>query len=168
VDLSLDGGQSWATVWQQTGFTSATAPVTIPVPQAAGQRDVRVRFHFTASWDFWWSIDNVFIGTQKCAATPGSLVDGIVTDANTGHPLDGATVASGTAPGSSGVSGPTGDPAVPGGFYWLFASPPGSTQLTAGDGEYAPASQTVDIAASTVIHRDWPLRRPWAAPRRRR
>lgn len=62
VELSLDGGQSWSTVWEAgTGFDDRQ--VTVPIPQAAGHSDVRVRFHFTGA-SIIWSIDNVFIGSK--------------------------------------------------------------------------------------------------------
>ena len=50
--------------------------VSIPIPQAAGQSNVQVRFHFISSFGWWWSLDNVFIGNQKCVATPGGSSPG--------------------------------------------------------------------------------------------
>jgi N-acetylneuraminic acid mutarotase len=158
VDLSLDGGQTWSTVWSQTQST-VQGPVSIPIPQAAGQSNVEVRFHYIQNQDFgfYWSIDNVFIGNQKCAPLPGGLVDGVVTDNNTGKAVNGASVTSDANPGQSGVSAANpNDPSLPNGFYWLFASS-GSTQFTASDGNYTPSTQTVDVAANAVNHQDWSL-----------
>ena len=156
VDLSLDGGQTWTNVWEQT-TGSVEAPVSIPIPQAAGQSDVQVRFHFTSSFGWWWSLDNVFIGNQKCAATPGGYVDGVVTDHNTSDPVNGATVTSNANPGQSGTTAASADPNLANGFYWLFATPAGATQFTASDGNYTPSVQTVDVANNAVIHQDWSL-----------
>lgn len=157
VDLSLDGGQTWTNVWEQT-TTTVDGPVSIPIPQAAGQSDVQVRFHFISSFGWWWSLDNVFIGNQKCVATPGGYVDGVVTDNNTGDPVNGAQVASQANPGQAGVTAANpADPNLANGFYWLFASPPGSTQFTASDGNYTPSTQTVNVADNAVVHQDWVL-----------
>jgi N-acetylneuraminic acid mutarotase len=159
VDLSLDGGQTWSTVWEQTTST-VDGPVAIPIPQAAGHSDVRVRFHYTTSgYGWWWALDNVFVGTQTCAVQPGGLVDGVVTDANTGAAVNGAAVANDTTTGQSGVSAASpNDPSLTAGFYWMFASPAGSDQFTASQGSYTPATQTVNVADNTVTHQDWSLK----------
>ena len=35
-------------------------PGRIPIPQAAGQSAVQVRFHYyDASYEWWWEVDNV-------------------------------------------------------------------------------------------------------------
>ncbi|MGH3158460.1 MAG: carboxypeptidase regulatory-like domain-containing protein [Streptosporangiaceae bacterium] len=160
VDLSLDGGQTWTTVYQFSNEGPLDGPVSIPIPQAAGQSDVRVRFHYsTAGYGWWWSLDNVFIGTQKCSATPGGLVDGTVTDNNTGDPLNGATVTNDTTTGQSGVSATNpADPNLPAGFYWMFASPAGGDQFTVSDGSYTQSTQTVSVAADAVTHQDWSMK----------
>lgn len=160
LDLSLDGGQTWSTVWQLTNYGPVDGQVSIPIPQAAGQSAVRVRFHYTtAGYGWWWSLDNVFIGTQKCSPTPGGLVDGTVTDDNTGDPLNGATVTNDTTTGQTGASAANpADPNLPGGFYWMFASPAGGDQFTASDGSYAPSAQAVNVADNAVTHQDWSLK----------
>ena len=43
VDISLDGGQTWTNVWEQT-TTSVQGHVDVPIPQAAGKSGVLVRF----------------------------------------------------------------------------------------------------------------------------
>ena len=155
VNLSLDGGQTWTTVWQQTTAT-VQGPVTIPIPQAAGQSDLQVRFHYTGTYAFWWSLDNVFIGSPACALVHGGLVTGVVKDANTGHGVNGTTVSEEGKHGGTGTSASTGDPAIPGGFYWLF-SPSGSRNLTATDNTYAAATATVDVKPNAVTSQDWSL-----------
>jgi N-acetylneuraminic acid mutarotase len=156
VDISLDGGQTWTNVWSQT-TTTVDGHVSIPIPQAAGQSDVQVRFHFTSHFGWWWSLDNVFIGNQKCAPTPGGYVDGIVTDHNTGDPINGATVTSQSNPGQTGTSQATpDDPNLSDGFYWLFATP-GTAPFKASDGNYTPSTQTVNVADNAVVDQDWSL-----------
>jgi N-acetylneuraminic acid mutarotase len=158
VDLSVDGGQTWSNVWEQT-TTSVTGHVDIPIPQAAGQSNVKVRFHFTGDFGWWWELDNVFIGTRKCAPTPGGLVAGIVSDNNTGNPVNGAKVASSASPGQFGISAPTpDDPNISDGFYWLFATPAVSTQFSATDGNYTPATATVNVTSNFVTQQNWSLK----------
>jgi len=158
VDLSINGGQTWTNVWEQTG-TSVTGHVDIPIPQAAGKTNVKVRFHFTGNFGWWWELDNVFIGTRTCTPVPGGLVAGIVTDNNTGDPVNGATVASKANPGQFGVSAATPDDAnLPDGFYWLFATPAGSTGFNATDGAYTPAAATVNVAGNFVTQHNWILK----------
>jgi hypothetical protein len=160
VDLSLDGGKTWSNVYEFSNDGPFDAPLTIPIPQAAGHSDVRVRFHYTTNgYGWWWALDNVFIGTQKCSTTPGGLVAGSVTDANTGHPVNGAAVTNDTTTGQSAVSAAnSADPNLANGFYWMFASPAGSDKFTVSDGGYSTSNQTVNVAGNAVTHRDWSLK----------
>ncbi len=68
VDLSTDGGTTWTNVWERT-TDDLTGHLDIPLPAAAGQSAVQVRFHFTATWGWWWIVDNAFVGTRTCVAT---------------------------------------------------------------------------------------------------
>ena len=122
VDLSTDGGTTWTNVWERT-TDDLTGHLDIPLQAAAGQSAVQVRFHFTATWGWWWIVDNAFVGTRTCVATGGGLVAGIVRDGNTHQPLNGAKVASDAHPDEFGVSAATpDDPALADGFYWLYSS----------------------------------------------
>ncbi|MGH3509944.1 MAG: carboxypeptidase regulatory-like domain-containing protein [Nocardioidaceae bacterium] len=157
VDLSLDGGQTWANVWEQT-TSDAQGHVDVALPQAANQSQVEVRFHYTGQWAFYWELDNVFLGTRSCDATPGGLVAGNVRDGNNNQPINGAKVASDTHADEFGVTAPTpDDTAVPDGFYWLFSSDTGRTPFTATDGRYTPAHARVNVPADYVVHKNWKL-----------
>ena len=158
VDLSVDGGQTWTTVWKRTVRT-ADGPIRIRIPQAAGKPDVQVRFHYTGSNDWWWSVDNVFIGTTKCTVVPGGLVAGGVTAASTGKALGGATVSSNANTGVQGTSvAAPADPVLPAGFYWLFTAGTGAQQFTATAGGYTPDTAAVNVAANAVTRQDWALK----------
>jgi carboxypeptidase family protein len=157
VELSVDGGQHWATVWQRSA-TDAVGHVSIPVPAAAGQPDVQVRFRYTGT-GWYWAVDNVFLGTHACVAQPGGLLLGVVTGQATGNPVDGAqvTTASTQAPAwPAGTAQATSDPALPGGFYWLF-TPAGAQQVTATAAGYSAATATVDIPDGSIARRDFVL-----------
>ncbi|HEX6520381.1 MAG TPA: carboxypeptidase regulatory-like domain-containing protein [Streptosporangiaceae bacterium] len=153
VDLSLDGGTTWSTVWSP--YSVNPGHQDIPIPQAAGQSDVRVRFHFTGSWGRRWDIDNVLIGDHTCAPVAGGLVAGVVKDANTGDPVNGVKVTSDSDPTQSGVTAATpDDPGLPDGYYWLFSSHTGTTGLTLTGGNYASTSAQATIEADAVTHAD--------------
>jgi N-acetylneuraminic acid mutarotase len=162
VDLSVDGGQTWANLWHQD-INPAVGHVDISIPQAAGHAQVEVRFHFTAPGTYstapTWALDNVLIGSRPCDPTPGGgLVAGIVTDHNTRTPIDGATVTSTDNPSEFAVSAATpNDPNLTHGFYWLFSSLTGGHPFTAVDGRYTGARATVNVAANSVTRQDWTL-----------
>ena len=84
-----------------------------------------------------------------CAAVPGGLLIGNVTDANTDAGVPGATVTgpdsvAGTSAGNSGA-------------YWLFAAPGEDQRFTAARTHYADATVTADIAADRVTRADFAL-----------
>lgn len=156
VDLSIDGGSTWTTIWQQT-TTNTAGHVSIPIPTASRQAAVRVRFHFVGQFGWWWSVDNVVLGTRTCEQVPGGLVAGLVTD-TAGRPIKGATVASTSAPTDQGVSAATPtDPDLPDGFYWLFASQTGTQPFTVTATGHTTASGTVDVTANQLTRKDWAL-----------
>lgn len=158
VDLSLDGGATWTNVWKHL-IPSIAGPVDIPVPQAAGHKDVRVRFTYTGHQGGWWAIDDVYAGTRTCAPVPGGLVEGFVRNRATGQPVVGATVTSAASPADTAVSAATpDDPRLPDGFYTLFSSHTGSTRLMASATGYTGASATVWVSPSQITELSWRLR----------
>ncbi len=159
VQLSTDGGRSWPAIWHQD-TANAIGHVTIPIPAAAGQRDVRVRFHYTGLGAWYWAVDNVFTGTRTCIPQPGGLLLGVVTGQASGAPVNGAQITSSAQPQPpawpAGISQGTADPALPGGFYWLF-TPAGSQQLTATAAGYTTATATADVTAGAITRQDFAL-----------
>ncbi|SEE83792.1 S8 family serine peptidase [Jiangella alba] len=157
VDVSTDGGASWQTVLRQTDVDERDgAEKSVPIPQAAGQSAVQVRFryHNARYSSYSWQLDDVYVGSRECVPVDGGLVVGAVTDANTGAPLTGAQIADAAAPLDPVRSvATTGDPALADGFYALFAAGT-SPRLTAGLGRYADGEAVVDIAAGGVTRHD--------------
>ncbi|GAA2569826.1 hypothetical protein GCM10010435_49900 [Winogradskya consettensis] len=148
VDLSLDGGATWTTVFDMWTWIDH---FELAVPQAAGHSDVRLRFHYTGSWSRSWQIDNVLVGTDVCAPVAGGLVAGFVSDANTGKPLTGAVVTSDPHPTEFAVTTATPeDPALADGYYWLFSSQTGSVPLSVTDGFYTAAKTKVSVKANAL------------------
>jgi N-acetylneuraminic acid mutarotase len=155
VDLSLDGGSSWSMIWQNPPGGQSGTTISIPLPQAAGQADARVKFHFTGLGAIWWEVDDLLFGQQGCLPASGGMVAGQVTDGNTGQLLDGAKVTSDS--GQSASTGPvTDDPAVGDGFYEMFV-PAGSHQLTTTRSAYTPASQQLSISPGTTTKASFTL-----------
>ena len=158
VDVSTDGGATWTTKWEQT-TADANGHVDLPIPEAAGQSQVQVRFHFSATWGWWWIVDNAFVGTRTCEAQGGGLVAGIVRDNNTNQPINGAKVASDPHPDEFGISAATpDDPAVPDGFYWLYSSQTGTTKFHVTDGKYTSATGNVNVASHFTTRKNWTLK----------
>jgi N-acetylneuraminic acid mutarotase len=161
ISLSIDGGKTWIQVWR-VGY--AKGQVTIPLPQAAGQSAVRLRFASHPAGvalgapfasDTWWELDNVSV--VGCVPAPEGLLTGRVSDANTGRGVDGATVASSGAPGQPGTTVPTpGDPHIGGGLYWLPALS-GSNQVTASATSYTSAASSVNVTAGQVTQANFTL-----------
>jgi N-acetylneuraminic acid mutarotase len=151
VDVTTDGGTTWKNVWQQGPHDlPGPAHVDLPLPTLSHQPAVQVRFHYTGQISFWWQVDNVFLGGRTCDPAPGGLVAGVVTDANTGKGVVGATVTSVDNPAEYGTSSASpSDPNVPDGFYWTF-SPAGAHDFTAAMRNYPAATAHVDVAANAV------------------
>ncbi|MFE7323737.1 carboxypeptidase regulatory-like domain-containing protein [Streptomyces sp. NPDC057565] len=149
VDLSVDGGQTWSNVWHHSA-DSARGPRTeiVDLSEAAGKASVQVRFHFTASFGWWWQVDDVFLGDRTCDPAPGGLVLGRVTDKNIGAGLNGASVTSADKPAEKTTSAATpNDPNLGDGFYWMFSSLTGEHTFSATVGNYYTAQDiTVDVA----------------------
>jgi hypothetical protein len=96
VDLSLDGGATWPINLLHREGADYRGPETVALamPDAAGESNVRVRFHYTGSWDYWWQVDDVLIGEVPICTPPadGGLLAGSVYDANTSEAVTGAEV----------------------------------------------------------------------------
>ncbi|MFF0371286.1 MULTISPECIES: S8 family serine peptidase [unclassified Micromonospora] len=155
IDLSVDGGSTWTTVWQKN-TENALGPVSVPLPQAAGQARTRLRFHYAGSGIALWQVDEVTVGA--CGPTPGGLVTGVVRDDNTGDPVDGAKLVDKASRSELAVSAATPlDPNLPDGFYWLFSSQAKPT-FTVSYPRYATGEARTTVSPDRVTTKDWRLR----------
>ncbi len=161
VELSMDRGRSWRPVWRQTTGNSI-GHVSVALPSSAGRSGVRVRFHYTGRGGWYWAVDDVLIGARTCVAQHGGLLVGVVSDGTTHAPVNGARVTSSADPQAhawpAGIAQVTGDPAVAGGYYWLF-TPSGKQRVTAAASGYDAASTTLDVAANGITRHDVTLTR---------
>ena len=157
VDLSIDGGVTWETVLnQEDADVLGPRLESIPIPQAGGEADVQVRFHYgNAQFEFWWQVDNVTVGA--CEAIDGGLVAGIVRDDNTNLGIVGATVTSDDAGVSTTTLATPDDPGLPDGFYWMFSALTGRHPFTASADDYVSQTRQVTVAADAVTQANFRL-----------
>src|SRR5699024_6088462 len=82
VKVSVDGGETWETVQQWTANARGPREELVPLPQVAGESDVRIGFTYDApGWHWWWQLDDVFVGERSCVpAGEGGYVVGNVYD----------------------------------------------------------------------------------------
>ena len=161
VDVSTDGGGSWTNVFRRDSL-SDPGPVrhTIDITGlAAGQSDVRARFHFyNAFASGYWQVDDVFLGDPTCVPGDGGLVVGNVLDANTALGLNGALVEVLPQPGGASTEtfATPEDPAQPDGMYILFA-PTGPQSLRASLDPYTPVTDGVTAVFHGAVRLDFQL-----------
>ncbi|MGI4759633.1 MAG: M43 family zinc metalloprotease [Janthinobacterium lividum] len=80
VEISTDGGTSWApvaTYIDGQGISSRPATSTINLDAYVSQPSVQLRWHYMATWAYFWAIDNVALtGTPAPFTYTWSLVSG--------------------------------------------------------------------------------------------
>ncbi len=158
VELSVDGGGTWSTVWQQQADVRGPVKIRVPLPAAANQNAVQVRFHYSrGDYAWWWQVDDVYVGSGDCGPAPGGLLYGRTTSTVTGKALPGVRVEG--APADRTVSSATpDDPGQSDGFYWLFApATHGQARYTATLDGYASSTEKVRVLTDAATRRDFGL-----------
>ncbi|WP_329363290.1 kelch repeat-containing protein [Streptomyces sp. NBC_01483] len=157
VSVTTDDGKTWKPVYQHSGETDAFVEhVDVPLTQALGHRNVRLRFHYNGQGTSLFQLDNVSVG--RCRTLGGGLIEGNVRDANTGRPVNGATVTDGSADVTdafaTAVSTATpDDPNLADGFYWLYSPEAGSNKVTATAPRYAKVQSAVTVSDTVKTYR---------------
>ncbi len=154
VEVSIDGGATWTSVWKAAGSAPGPSTVTADMSFAAGHANVQARFHYSAFFGLWWEVDDVAIGPVACATLPGGLVVGSVSNANTGLGLSGATVTA-LADGSSTTTAPA--PEQGDGYYSIFAAGSGSQDFEAAAELHTSLTKSASITPDTVVRLDFAL-----------
>lgn len=105
IEYSTDGGTSWTTLVFDTldlGYPNPAVHSQYDLTSLVGvATDLKVRFTWTGSWDWWWAIDNVqILNYSACVAPPnaGTTVSDMASVCTTDTfrlSLSGADVASG-------------------------------------------------------------------------
>nr|WP_261994700.1 carboxypeptidase regulatory-like domain-containing protein [Streptomyces sp. me109] len=159
VEATEDGGKTWTKVWTAGSSIFPGQRITVPLTDFAGKSAVRLRFHFASHFGWWWSVDNVFIGDRAVTPTPGALVVGTVSDANTSTGVVGATVTSQDKPTEQAASVATpDDPNLSDGYYSLFSTTFGSHSFTAARSKYSSQSKAVKVGADNAVAADFTLK----------
>ncbi|WP_329456735.1 carboxypeptidase regulatory-like domain-containing protein [Streptomyces sp. NBC_01497] len=162
VDVSDDGGTTWTNVWTTVTGTFGPDRVEIPLTEYAGKKSVRVRFHYSSdpgNGGEYFGLDNVFMGQRAFTPTPGGLVVGTVTDANTGSGLIGATVTSQDDPAATATTVATPeDPKLGDGYYSLFSPETGKRDLAVAKAPYTALSKTLKVAADSTVPASYKLK----------
>jgi N-acetylneuraminic acid mutarotase len=154
ADISTDGGETWQTEWsEQDSLTDGQVEFTLPSSGVA--RSVQLRFRYQAydsatETGFDWQITNVLFGTAWLTLTPGGLVEGTVTDANTGQSLDGVSVVVSGQPGSATSASLAG---AGDGFYYLFSAA-GERTVTGTLLNYGAGERTVRVTVGKATKAD--------------
>lgn len=156
VDVSIDGGTTWTTL--ETYTADSNGEVFLQMPTAAEQSNVQVRFHYTGSYDYWWQVDDVFVGNRACEPIEGGLVVGNVYDLNTGEGIVGASVTNVADETQKGVTAATpADDNLDDGYYWLFSGTPGANEFEAAARNYESKTEDVSVVADDVVRADFEL-----------
>ncbi|MBI5565986.1 MAG: carboxypeptidase regulatory-like domain-containing protein, partial [Chloroflexi bacterium] len=148
VDVSADNGTTWSNVvsWNtdQRGPKLFSQDVTALLN---GASQAKLRFRYVApGWDWWWEVDNAFVGEKKCLPNAGGLVVGDVTDANTAVGLSGVDIDSPSGSTATNANG----------YYTLFA-PTGSQAITASLPNYKTEVATAVVPLSGTVRQDFAL-----------
>ncbi|OLT26879.1 hypothetical protein BJF82_16600 [Kytococcus sp. CUA-901] len=159
VEVSLDGGETWTTVAvpgaRCVGRTRRSSRC-----DAAGESDVRVAFHmYQAEYDWWWEVDDVFLGNRVCSPTgEGGYVVGNVYAEEDGTGVVGATVTNLDVPEETALTTATpADENLDDGFYWLFSGTPGTHPFEASARGYSSVTQDVTVEDSAAVRADFSL-----------
>jgi uncharacterized repeat protein (TIGR01451 family) len=158
VDIRADGGK-WKTVKHFTkshgGFFALPGvgyKIGLGKFIPAGTTNIQLRWRYyrltgpTSTSDWYVQVDDVRVGA--CQTLSGGLVEGQVTDKNTGGPLVGAKVSVDTGNSTKTIENKT-DPNLPMGYYFLFA-PAGQRTLTASAAGYADTQKTVSVTNNSI------------------
>ncbi len=72
VDVSIDGGATWANLWHKSD-ADYQGTLSLSVPQAIGQSNVKFRFRYNADYAWYWQVDDVQVETPSAPAAPTAL-----------------------------------------------------------------------------------------------
>ncbi|MFD3581735.1 carboxypeptidase regulatory-like domain-containing protein [Streptomyces sp. NPDC058683] len=156
VDLSLDSGATWTTVWHRD-TAEYLGHAEVPLPQAAGAKHVKVRFHYSGSGLSIWQLDTVTVGS--CAAVSGGIVAGRVVDGNTGDAVTPATITDTADRYTTATTVATPDDlASDDGYYWLFSAPAGRHTYRTAAARYTTSTGTLTTRPDKVNRFDRTLK----------
>lgn len=141
VEVSVDGG-AWTSVLSMSATNQAEKLFVDLSAQITGATSFQLRWNYSANFEYYAIVDNIEIGGNSCAALEGAIVRGVVSDANTGNALNGATVSTAT---DSTTTVATDSADFPAGYFSIFV-PTGEETLAVSLNNY----ESADVTAATV------------------
>ncbi len=164
LDITNDGGAIWTNISHWTtdhGSNGALPGVTVAVdltPFITANFQLRWRYYTSQSspWDWYAQVDEVAITGCAPVASVG-LVIGKVNDANTGTPIENASVKD-AALNSAMLIDTSADPAAPDKMY-VIAEPAGTVVLTASAANsfYGTDTHSPTVVAGGTVRQDFNL-----------
>jgi len=74
LSYSIDGGTNWTQIQQWSSDTSNPESFNQAIPALDGQSNVKLKWNYTGSWGFYWSVDDILItGTITQLEAPGNI-----------------------------------------------------------------------------------------------
>jgi hypothetical protein len=85
VQISTDGGTTWASLQGYTNTTQGTptvwSHVVLDLGAYVGQTNLRLRWYYTATWGWGWGVDNVLVSGSATSAITWTPATGLWNDA---------------------------------------------------------------------------------------
>ena len=147
LEVSVDSG-AWTAVQAIPATNQAESLIVDLAAELAGATNFQLRWNYDATFEYYAIVDNVALGGNTCIPLDGEIVRGVVVDANTDSPLNGATVSS-SADTATTMSTDSAD--FPGGYFSLFV-PSDDTDVSVTLSLYVTATVAVaDVLPTTPI-----------------
>lgn len=73
VHYSTDNGSTWTQLADWTEDTSNPAHYSTVIPELDGEGEVRFKWSYTGSWDWYWSVDNVSVSGEQVVFEPSAV-----------------------------------------------------------------------------------------------
>ncbi|RYD54375.1 MAG: hypothetical protein EOP56_19320, partial [Sphingobacteriales bacterium] len=97
LEISTNGGATWATLVDYKGTTvgsaTATAPASVSLSAYLNQPNLKIRYNYVSSWGFYWAIDNVKVSGTAQQAVTWTPQTGLYTDSSATTPYTGGAAA---------------------------------------------------------------------------
>jgi len=156
VRYSVDGGTTWADIITLPATTEQKAYNLDVTAQLAGQANAMIEFHFSASWGYYWQVDDVVINhdAAQCDKIPGGAIAGYVYDANVPEEkifgADVYTELNATKTVEDAFEAASG-------LYWFFEpteTDPQLVAITASKNQYETKTEDVSVVQDVINQHD--------------
>lgn len=144
VEISVDRG-AWTAVQAMTA-TNTEENITVDLTASiSGATEFQLRWNYQATFEWYALVDDVQIGGGVCQPQAGSIVKGIINDANTDLPLNGAMLTAGAS--STLTKATPEDSNLADGYFRMFVADT-ETSINISANKYV--AKDVDVAGISV------------------